>query len=74
MVLSKTTLFRFHARELDLTELLPKQLQWFTEKEIRQRAEAAKQEAESQTNKRRTKFPRDQVQEVRRLATILTTD
>ena len=26
-------MFRFHARELDLTELLPKQLQWFTEKE-----------------------------------------
>ena len=31
--MSKTILFRFHARELDLTELLPKQLQWFPEKE-----------------------------------------
>ena len=65
-------MFRFPARELDLTELLPKQLQWFAEKENRQRAEAAKQEAESQTIKRRTKFPRVQVQEVKSLATNLT--
>ena len=36
------------------------------------RSEAAKQEVESQTNKRRTKFPRYQVQEVRHLAINLT--
>ena len=36
------------------------------------RSEAAKQEAESQTNRGRTKFPRDRVQEVRHLATTLT--
>ena len=36
------------------------------------RSEAAKQEAESQTNRGRTKFPRDRVQEVRHLAATLT--
>ena len=35
-------------------------------------SEAAKQEAEPQSNKRRTRLPRVQVQEVRSLATFLT--
>ena len=35
-------------------------------------SEATKQEAESQSNKRRTRLPRVQVQEVRSLATFLT--
>ena len=38
----------------------------------RQRSEAAKQEAESQSNKRRPRFPRHQVKELVHLATKLT--
>ena len=65
-------MFRFHARELDRYKTLAEAATVVALRRRRTRSEAAKQEAALLTNKRRTKFPRNQVQEVRRLATNLT--
>ena len=65
-------MFRFHARELDPYRTLAEAATVVNLRRRLTRSEAAKQEAELQTNKRRTRFPRDRVQEVRHLATNLT--
>ena len=65
-------MFRFHARQLDPYRTLAEAATVVTLRRRRARSEAAKQEAESQSNQRRTRFPRVQVQEVRSLATSLT--
>ena len=68
----KPSMFRFPARELDPYRTLAEAATVVSLRRRRTRSEAAKQEAELLTSKRRTKFLQDQVQEVRRLATNLT--
>ena len=58
-------MFRFHARELDPYRTLAEAATVVTLRRRIASSEAAKQEAESQSNQRRTRFPRNQ-------ATILT--
>ena len=65
-------MFRFPARELDPYRTLAEAATVVSLRRRRTRSEAAKQEAELLTSKRRTKFLQDQVQEVRHLVTNLT--
>ena len=53
-------MFRFHARELDPYRTLAEAATVVNLRRRLTRSEAAKQEAESQTNRRRTRFPRNQ--------------